>query len=315
MSQIWVGIDVCKAWLDVHIRPEQRIYRLPNTEAGVKELINQLPDPTEVGRVILEATGGMELTSALTLHQAGFPVVVINPRQSRNFAKATNQLAKTDKVDAKILAFFGEALRPEIRTMAAEETRQLNDLVTRRRQIVEMLTAERNRLASIRGKAREDIEANIEWLNQRLKGIDEQIAQQIKESTLWTEQQAILTSVPGVGLVVASTLLSSLPELGTLTTKQISSLVGLAPMNCDSGQMRGKRRITGGRASVRAVLYMAALVAVRYNPVIRAFYDRLLARGKLKKVALTACMHKLLIILNAMLKQKTVWRKVAVVPA
>jgi transposase len=257
----------------------------------------------------------MELTSALTLHQAGFPVVVINPRQSRNFAKATNQLAKTDKVDAKILAFFGEALRPEIRTMAAEETRQLNDLVTRRRQIVEMLTAERNRLASIRGKAREDIEANIEWLNQRLKGIDEQIAQQIKESTLWTEQQAILTSVPGVGLVVASTLLSSLPELGTLTTKQISSLVGLAPMNCDSGQMRGKRRITGGRASVRAVLYMAALVAVRYNPVIRAFYDRLLARGKLKKVALTACMHKLLIILNAMLKQKTVWRKVAVVPA
>lgn len=313
MSQIWVGIDVCKAWLDVHIRPEQRIYRLPNTEAGAKELISQLPAPPEVGRVILEATGGMELTSALALHQAGFPVVVINPRQSRNFAKATNQLAKTDKVDAKILAFFGEALRPEVRTMAAEETRQLNDLVTRRRQIVEMLTAERNRLASIHGKAREDLEANIEWLNQRLKGIDEQIAQQIKESTLWTEQQAILTSVPGVGLVVASTLLSSLPELGTLTPKQISSLVGLAPMNCDSGQMRGKRRITGGRASVRAVLYMAALVAVRYNPVIRAFYDRLLARGKLKKVALTACMHKLLIILNAMLKQKTAWRETVVV--
>jgi transposase len=179
----------------------------------------------------------MELTSALTLHQAGFP------------AKATNQLAKTDKVDAKILAFFGETIRPELRTMAAEETRQLNDLVTRRRQIVEMLTSERNHLASIRGKAREDIEASIEWLNQRLKGIDEQIAQQIKESTLWTEQEAILTRVPGVGIVVASTLLSSLPELGTLTPKQISSLVGLAPMNCDSGQMRGKRRITGGRES------------------------------------------------------------------
>uniref|UniRef100_UPI00384F2296 IS110 family transposase n=1 Tax=Pseudanabaena yagii TaxID=2661615 RepID=UPI00384F2296 len=290
--------------------PEQRIY-LPNTEAGVKELISQIPDPTEVGRVILKATGGMELTSALTLHQAGFPVVVINPRQSRNFAKATNQLAKIDKVDVKILAFFGEALRPEVRTMAAEET----DLVTRRRQIVEMLTSERNRLTSIRGKAREDIEANIGWLNQRLKGIDEQIAQQIKESTLWTEQEAILTSVPRVGIVVASTLLSSLPELGTLTPKQISSLVGLAPMNCDSGQMRDKRRITGGRASVRAVLYMAALVLVRYNPVIRAFYARLLARGKLKKVVLTACMHKLLIILNAMLKQKTAWRKAVVVPA
>jgi transposase len=308
MSQIWIGIDVCKDWLDVHIRPQGVILRLPNCEAGVKDLINQLPASTKVGRVILEATGGMELTAALTLHQAGFPVVVINPRQSRNFAKATNQLAKTDKVDAKILAFFGEAILPELRTMAEEETRQLNDLVTRRRQIVEMLTAERNRLSAIRGKARADIEANIEWLNQRLKGMDEQIAEQVKECLQWSEQQQILTTVPGVGKVVATTLISALPELGSLSSKQISSLVGLAPMNCDSGKMRGKRRITGGRAQVRSVLYMATLVATRHNAVIRNFYNSLIERGKLKKVALTACMHKLLIILNAMVKQKTPWR-------
>ena len=278
MSQTWVGIDVCKSWLDIHIspdpkvlNPEAKIMRLANTEAGVQELIGYLPAATAVGRIILEATGGMELTAALGLHQAGFPVVIINPRQSRNFAKATNRLAKTDKVDAMILAFFGEAMRPEIREMNSEETRQLNDLVTRRRQIVEMLTAERNRLSAIRGKARDDIQANIEWLNQRLKGLDEQIEQQVKECAEWSEQQAILTSVPGVGNVVATTLLSSLPELGTLNPKQISSLVGLAPMNCDSGQMRGKRKITGGRAQVRAVLYMAALVAIRYNQVIRDF--------------------------------------------
>jgi transposase len=171
-----------------------------------------------------------------------------------------------------------------------------------------MLTAERNRLKSIRGKARTDIESNIEWLNQRLNGIDEQIAHQVAESTVWSEQQSILTRVPGVGNIVATTLLSCLPELGTLSPKQISSLVGLAPMNCDSGQMRGKRRITGGRAQVRSVLYMSALVATRFNPVIRDFYNRLVERGKLKKVALTACMHKLLIILNAMLKQKTEWK-------
>jgi transposase len=315
MSQVWVGIDVCKAWLDVHIRPEAKVLRLPNTEAGVQELISQLPVTTEVGRVILEATGGMELTATLALHQAGFPVVVVNPRQSRNFAKAANQLAKTDKVDAKVLAFFGEAMCPEIRPMTAEATRQLNDLVIRRRQIVEMLTAEENRLAAIRGIAREDIEANIKWLKQRLKGLDEQIAQQIKQCDVWTQQQEILSSVPGIGPVVSTTLISSLPELGTLSPKQISSLVGVAPMNCDSGKMRGKRKITGGRGQVRAVLYMAALVATRYNPVIRDFYNRLLQRGKLKKVALTACMHKLLIILNAMVKQKTPWRQDEAKPA
>lgn len=211
-------------------------------------MITHLPVAPEVGRIILEARGGMEVTAALGLDQAGFPVVVINPKQARNFAKAMNQLAKTDKVDTKVLAFFGEAICLEVRSMVAEETRQLNDLVTRRRQIVEMLTSERNRLCSMRGKARTDIEAPIEWLNQRLQGIDEQIAQQVNESTVWSEQQSILTSVPGVGNVVATTLLSSLPELGTLSPKQISSLVGLAPMNCDSGQMRGKRRITGGGA-------------------------------------------------------------------
>jgi transposase len=316
MKPVWVGIDVCKSWLDIHISPEPKgchpeaiILRLPNTGAGVEELIKQLPEPVDVGRIILEATGGMEITAALALYHAEYPVVTLNPRQCRNFAKATNQLAKTDKVDARLLAFLGKALCPEVRAMASEETRQLKDLVTRRRQIVDMLTAEQNRLAAIRGKARDDIEASIEWLKQRLKKIDEQIAQEVEENKPWTELKEILTSVPGVGTVVATTLLSALPELGSLNPKQISSLVGLAPMNYDSGQMRGKRRITGGRAQVRAVLYMAALVATTYNPVIKEFYNRLLERGKLKKVALTACMHKLLIILNAMVKQKTQWRK------
>jgi transposase len=315
MIPVWVGIDVCKAWLDIHISPEPKgshpeavILRLPNTETGVEDLIKQLPATEEVGRIILEATGGMEITAALALYHAGFPVVTVNPRQSRNFAKGANQLAKTDKVDARILAFLGKALCPDVRAMADEQTRQLKDLVTRRRQIVDMLTAEQNRLASIRGKARDDIEASIEWLKQRLKKIDEQIAKEVEENKPWAELKEILISVPGVGKVVATTLLSALPELGTLSPKQISSLVGLAPMNHDSGQMRGKRRITGGRSQVRAVLYMAALVATTCNSVIKQFYNRLLERGKLKKVALTACMHKLLIILNAMVKQKTQWR-------
>jgi len=316
MIPVWVGIDVCKAWLDIHIspepkaaHPEAKIIRLPNTRAGAEELIKQLPTPVNVGRIILEATGGMEITAALELYHAEYPVVTLNPRQCRNFAKATNQLAKTDKVDARILAFLGKALCPEVREMASEETRQLKDLVTRRRQIVDMLTAEQNRLAAIRGKARDDIEASIEWLKQRLKKIDEEIAKEVEDHKPWAELKVILTSVPGVGKVVATTLLSALPELGTLNPKQISSLVGLAPMNYDSGQMRGKRRITGGRSQVRAVLYMAALVATTCNPVIKEFYNRLLERGKLKKVALTACMHKLVIILNAMVKQKTEWRK------
>lgn len=307
MNKKWIGIDVCKHWLDIHVRPEGRIERLANNEIGVAELIQSLPVAEEVGRIILEATGGMELTAALRLEEVGYGVVIINPRQARNFAKAANQLAKTDKVDARILAYFGEAMRPEVRPLTTEAIRQLNDLVTRRRQIVEMLTAERNRLEKMRGIAREDIQKHIEWLKERLEGLEEQIEQQTQQSKIWSEQQELLMSVPGVGKVVAMTLQSALPELGKLNARQISSLVGVAPLNCDSGKMRGKRKITGGRAPVRSVLYMATLVAVRFNPVIRAFYDRLMSKGKMKKVALTACMHKLLIILNAMLKHQTRW--------
>jgi len=308
MEQVWIGIDVSKQSLDVCFRPKERTLQLPNIAAGIRELITELPPAENVGRIVLEATGGMETAAAQTLSQAGFPAVIINPRQGRDFAKAVGYQAKTDRIDASVLAHFGEAIRPEVRVLATEETRQLHDLVTRRRQIVEMLTAERNRLSSMRGKAREDLEANINWLKQRLSGLDAQIQQQIEKSELWLQQEKILTSVPGVGQVVATTLLAALPELGKLSAKKISSLVGLAPINRDSGQKRGKRAIFGGRAEVRAVLYMATLVATRHNPVISKFYQRLIGLGKLKKVALTACMHKLLVILNTMLKEQSRWR-------
>ncbi|QZZ22174.1 IS110 family transposase [Leptothermofonsia sichuanensis E412] len=235
-------------------------------------------------------------------------MVVINARQARNFAKAADQLAKTDRVDAAILAWFGEALTPPLRAFASEAQAQLQDLVTRRRQLVEMLTAEQNRLSGLRGTAQADVEAHLDWLRQRIKQLDEQIVAQINQCQSWQSKNARLRSVPGVGKVVAATLLALLPELGQLSRQRISTLVGVAPLNRDSGQMQGKRTIFGGRAAVRQMLYMAILVAVRHNPVITAFYTQMLNRGKPTKVALVACMHKLLTILNAMMKHGTDWR-------
>jgi transposase len=304
----WIGIDVCKRWLDVHIRPQNHSFRVGNHDLGILELLKQLSVPAAVGRIILESTGGYERQVALTLRQLEYAVVVINARQARNFAKAANQLAKTDRVDAAILAWFGEAMKPPIRSFASEAQSQLQDLVTRRRQLVEMLTAEQNRLSGLRGTAQADIEAHLDWLRERIQQLDQQIEGQIQQCQSWRVQQTRLKSVPGVGKVVAATFLALLPELGQLSSRQISTLVGVAPLNRDSGQMQGKRTIFGGRASVRQMLYMATLVAVRHNSVIKDFYDRLLQRGKPTKVALVACMHKLLTILNAMMKQGRDWR-------
>lgn len=304
----WIGIDVCKRWLDVHLRPADKSFRVSNDVHGIHEILPHLSPVVGMGRIILESTGGYERQAALALSKLGYPVVVINARQGRNFAKAANQLAKTDRVDAAILAWFGEAMKPPIRSFASDSQAEIQGLVTRRRQLVEILTAEQNRLSGLRGTAQQDVEAHLAWLRERIKQIDQQLNTQIQECQSWQAKQTRLKSVPGVGNVVAATLLALLPELGELSTPKISSLVGVAPLNRDSGQMQGKRTIFGGRAAVRQMLYMATLVAVRHNPVIKAFYDRLLKRGKVKKVALVACMHKLLTILNAMIKKGTDWQ-------
>jgi transposase len=258
--------------------------------------------------IVLEATGGLEgaLTGALVA--AGLPVVVINPRQARDFAKATGQLAKTDAIDAAILAQFAEVVRPPVRPLPDAQTQELAALIARRRQLIEMRTAESNRLGSAAQRVRPGIAAHLRWLDTQVARVDQDLTQAIRQSPVWRARDDLLQSTPGVGPVVTTTLLAELPELGTLNGKQIAALVGVAPLNRDSGLVRGTRTVWGGRASVRAALYMSALVAVRHNPVIKAFYLRLRAAGKAPKVALIACMRKLLTILNAMLKHQTPWR-------
>jgi transposase len=283
--QVFVGIDVSKAQLDIALRPEGQ-FSVPNDEVGCGQALERLKaaSPTLVG---LEATGGLEIPITGILAAAGVPVVVVNPRQVRDFAKATGTLAKTDALDA--------------------QTQALAALLARRRQLVEMLTAEKNRLNSAPTPVRTSLRTHIAWLERALRHTDCELAHAIRESPVWREQDDLLQSVPGIGPIVTSTLLANLPELGTLTGKQIAALVGVAPLNRDSGTWRGKRTVWGGRAQVRAILYVSALVATRCNPVIRAFYQRLCAAGKAKKVALTACMRKLLTILNAMMKHRTRW--------
>lgn len=303
----WVGIDVSKHYLDVYIRPNGKALRQPNTEQGIAALIEQLL-VVQPELVVLEATGGMEVPAAAALSNAALAVAIVNPRQVRDFAKATGKLAKTDAIDAAVLAHFADAIRPEVRALPDVQARELGELVTRRRQVVEMITAEKARLAGMTGAMRQDIQTHIEWLKQRLNDLDKQLQTLIRQTPAWCDKVDLLKSVPGVGDVLSSTLLVELPELGTLGHKQISNLVGLAPINRDSGKMRGKRTIWGGRAQVPAALYMGTLVAVRFNPVLQQFYERLRRQGKPAKVALTACMHKLLIILNAMVKSRTYWQ-------
>ena len=309
----WVGIDVCQKSLDVYIRPSSKLFQVTNDRVGIANLIQILIE-IQPELIVLEATGGMEIDAAEKLTQAGLAVAVINPRQARDFAKATGQLAKTDAIDAKVLAHFADAIRPEVRQISDESSRQLEDLVQRRRQISDMITAEKNRRRGKTNLVKASIDEHIKWLEEQLKEIELQIKSAIAVNQDWKQKMDLLTSVPGVGEVVAVTLISSLPELGTISHKSISYLVGVAPLNKDSGKFRGKRKIWGGRAKIRCVMYMATLVAVRFNPLIKAFYERLLKKGKLKKVALTACMHKLLIVLNAMIKNNQAWRSEASPP-
>jgi transposase len=303
---VFVGIDVAKATLDVAVHPTAERWTIAHTEGEVAGLVRRLTG-LPPALVVLEATGGLEVPLAGALVTAGLPVAVVNPRQVRDFAKATGTLAKTDALDAAVLAHFAAAVRPTPRPLPDAATQTLAALVTRRRQLVEMLTAERNRLGSASRPLRVEIQAHITWLQRRLGRLDTDLHQAIRTSPVWRVQDDLLQSVPGVGPVLAVTLLASLPELGTLNRKAIAALVGVAPLNRDSGTLRGRRMVWGGRAAVRAVLYMGTLVAVRHNPVLRAFYQRLRAVGKLPKVALTACMRKLLTILNAMLKHQTRW--------
>lgn len=306
-SNVFVGVDVSKERLDVAVRPSGEHNSFTNDEAGIAQMTDCL-GRLSPEMILFEATGGWQMNAVNALAARRLPVVIINPRQVRDFAKATGQLAKTDTIDAGILAHFAEAVRPEIRELKPLEARKLEALNTRRRQIVEMLTAERNRLITAPEWTRGDIEEHIAILKKRLAAINKDIDKLIRQSPLWREKDKILKSFPGVGPVTASTMLSDLPELGTLNPKAIAALVGVAPLNCDSGNYQGRRKIWGGRACVRSLLYMCAKTAVRCNPGIRGFYERLIGAGKLRKVALTACMHKILIILNAMIRDQVCWR-------
>ena len=302
----YVGIDVAKAHLDLAIGPEGQPWRVTNDAEGIDQVVTKLR-PLDPALVVLEATGGLQLPLVAALAAADLPVVVANPRQVRDFAKATGQLAKTDHLDAQVLAYFGQAVRPTPRPLPDAQSRELSALLARRLQLVEMLVAEKNRLGTVGQPVRYRIQAHIQWLEQELADSDMHLGKTIRESPVWREKDDLLQSVPGIGPVVSTTLLADLPQLGALSRQQISNLVGVAPLNRDSGTFRGKRAIWGGRSRVRATLYMAALVATRYNPVIRAFYQRLCGAGKPKKVALIACMHKLLIILNSLLKHNRAW--------
>lgn len=304
--ECFVGIDVSKAELSVAVLPEDDIPTVCNNEQGISELIKRLK-PLSPTLIVLESTGGLEFPVASALAVAGLPVVIMNPRQVRDFAKATGKLAKTDSLDASVLARFGEAVRPELRPLKEQHVQELAAHVTRRRQIVAMLTSEKNRLKAAPKGVQKDIKTHIRWLEKRLDNIETNTRKLIKASPIWKETDALLQSVPGVGPVLSATLLSNLPELGKLNRRQIASLVGVAPLNRDSGIFRGKRTIWGGRANVRTALYMSTLVAVRRNPALKQFYNRLCDAGKPPKLALTACMRKLLTILNVMLKNREPW--------
>jgi transposase len=310
MSQeMFVGIDVSKSQLDVAVRPseEHQHARFENSEDGIARLVEYLKTigPT---LIIMEATGGLEVAAVGAMAAAKLPVVVINPRQARDFAKAAGKLAKSDTIDANVLAHFGEALRPAIRPFKDAETQELTALMARRRQIVEMLTAEKNRLSSAPKWTKKSIKTHITWLEKNLDRVNKNLQTHLRKSPVWQEKDDICQSVPGVGPITSLTLITELSELGTLNRKKIATLAGVAPLNRDSGTYRGRRAVWGGRATVRTVLYMATLTAVRCNPVIRSFYQRLTSAGKKHKVAMTACMRKLLTILNVMVRDREKWR-------
>jgi transposase len=305
MENIYVGIDISKESLDVAINSTNDRWEFTNDDAGITALC-QLMAKLKPTLVAFEATGGYEFTLYLALDAAGLPAAPANPRQVRDFARSMGKLAKTDRIDARVIAQFASA-NPELKAKHIADTQELKEIVIRRTQLKEMLTAETNRLRVARGTRRAQIEEHVGWLRRAMEDTDREIRDEIKKDPVWREKDKLLQSVPGVGPVLSATLLGQLPELGTLDRKEVAALVGVAPFNRDSGKMHAQRCIWGGRAPVRAVLYMATLVAVQYNDVIRAFYERLCAAGKSKKVALVACMRKLLTILNSMLKHHVPW--------
>jgi transposase len=308
MEQPSVGVDVAKEHLDVHVRPEGERFSVAADEGGLQELVRQL-QRVGPGVVVLEATGGYEVPVAAALAAAGLPVAIVNPRQVRDFARATGRLAKTDALDAETLARFGEAVRPAVRPLPDEQTQVLGELVVRRRQLVEMLAAESNRHRQARApQVRHRIGTHLEWLRAALRDLERELREAVRGTPIWRAREEVLRSVPGIGDVTAQTLIAELPELGQLDRRQIAALVGVAPLNRDSGSLRGRRMIGGGRATVRAVLYMAAITAIRLNPVIAAQYRRLIAAGRPAKVALVAAMRKLLVVVNAMVRDGRRWQ-------
>jgi transposase len=307
MTETFIGLDIAKDHIDVGIWPDPEHWQVPNQAEGIAQLVDTLAAHAPTC-IVLEASGGYEQEAAATLASAGLPVVVVNPRQVRDFAKATGQLAKTDRLDALVLARFAEAVKPEIRPLPDAATEELRLLLVRRSQVIGMIAAEKNRLKTAVPAVRKHIKAHIAWLEGQRDDLDAELRGRLKASPIWREKEQLLRGVAGIGPVASLTLLAALPELGTLSRKEIASLAGLAPIARDSGTLRGKRTIWGGRARVRQGLYMATVSATKHNPVIRAFYQRLIAAGKPPKVALTACMRKLLTILNAMLRTNAPWQ-------
>jgi transposase len=302
----YVGIDVAKARLDIATRPSGEQWVSATDAASLDELVDRL-QALRPELIVLEATGGREGSAVAALAAAGLPVAVVNPRQVRDFARAVGQLAKTDVLDAQVLAYFAEAIHPTPRPLPDAQAQELTALLARRRQLIQMQTAERQRLDTALPRVRTQIERHLAWLEAELSDLDQTLHDQVQASPVWREREQLLRSVPGIGPTTALTLLAELPELGRLDRKAIAALVGVAPLSCESGTWRGRRIVWGGRARVRTALYMAALVACRFNPLIAPFYARLCAAGKPKKVALVACMHKLLTILNALVRQGTSW--------
>jgi transposase len=306
-SKAFVGVDIAKQQLEVAVHENDYHFRCANKASAFGELLAELIE-LRPALIVMEATGGLEIPVASALHAAGLPVVVVNPRQVRDFAKALGQLAKTDRLDARVLAHFAAAIKPPLRPIKSKEELELEALTRRRGQLIEMLTDEKNRRGSAASDSvRDKIKEHIDWLEECIAELDEQLKAMLQTSAPWQAKDEILQSVPGIGPVTSFSMIADLPELGTLNRQQISKLVGLAPLNRDSGPQRGSRHIYGGRAHLRSVLYMAALTAVRHNEVIKEFYERLRAKQKPFKVAITACMRKLLAIINVMVRDSTCW--------
>lgn len=308
--QSYIGIDVSKKTLDVYVRPTHEVFQVSNTLEGFKVLKTQLKSYPKA-LIVLESTGGYEAAVVQFLQKHRKTVAVVNARQVRDFAKALGKLAKTDKVDAAVIAHFGEAIQPKVKALESQAAVDLNALQQRRTQLVTMLTMEKNRLWQTSGLVKKSVQALIQLLEKQVETINGALAQQVTKDPEWAAKKKLLKTIKGVGEVTSTVMVSQLPELGQATHKEIAALVGVVPFNRDSGQFKGERSIFGGRASVRASLYMATLVGVKLNPILRAYYEKLCQAGKKKKVALVACMHKLLRIMNAMLKNNTAWQSAA----